>query len=194
MTIWFTADHHFGHKRILEYANRPFPSVKRMDEMLIDNWNDVVRDDDIIYHLGDFTLGGIDGFVKRIERLNGIIQIVPGGHDRRWVKQLKSPLYANENFYSKSERLVVILDPIVSLEFPELSGIKYPHIVVLCHYAMRTWDRSHYGAYQLYGHSHGRLSAFGRTMDVGVDTNNFYPYSLEEVHQKLKNIPIGGEK
>jgi hypothetical protein len=31
--------------------------------------------------------------------------------------------------------------------------------IVLCHYAMRVWNRSHHGAWHLYGHSRGNLPA-----------------------------------
>jgi calcineurin-like phosphoesterase family protein len=58
MTIWFTSDTHFGHSNIIQYSNRPFASVQSMDEVLINNWNQLVRPQDIIYHLGDFTLRG----------------------------------------------------------------------------------------------------------------------------------------
>jgi calcineurin-like phosphoesterase family protein len=54
------------------------------------------------------------------------------------------------------------------------------HIVV-CHYAMRTWGRSHFNSWQLYGHSHGTLEGHGKQMDIGVDTNHFYPYSFDEI-------------
>ena len=59
--------------------------------------------------------------------------------------------------------------------------------IVLCHYAMRVWHHSGRGAWQLYGHSHGKLpSAEGsRSMDVGVDTNDFRPYSFDEIRAKL---------
>ena len=62
--------------------------------------------------------------------------------------------------------------------------------IVLCHYAMRVWNASHYGAWQLYGHSHGTLPPIGKQYDVGVDNNNFAPISFEELREKLKDVPI----
>jgi len=61
--------------------------------------------------------------------------------------------------------------------------------MVLCHYAMRSWPKSHYGAWHLYGHSHGKLPMLGRSMDIGVDTHDFYPYSLDEISCIMNNIP-----
>lgn len=53
---YFTADEHYGHKRIIEYSNRPFETVEEMDETLINNHNSVVNVNDTVIHAGDFTL------------------------------------------------------------------------------------------------------------------------------------------
>ncbi|MGH9119072.1 MAG: hypothetical protein ACRD0A_14675 [Acidimicrobiales bacterium] len=58
MTRWFTADLHLGHANIIDYSRRPFDSVDEMNRALIDNWNEVV-DDDEVWMLGDFALGKI---------------------------------------------------------------------------------------------------------------------------------------
>ena len=50
---------------------------------------------------------------------------------------------------------------------------------------MRVWNKSHYGSWELYGHSHGTLEPIGKQLDVGVDTNNFYPYSFEDIKKRL---------
>ena len=51
---------------------------------------------------------------------------------------------------------------------------------------MRTWLASHYGAKNLYAHSHGTLPPYENSMDVGVDMafrllGEYRPFSLEEV-------------
>jgi calcineurin-like phosphoesterase family protein len=57
----------------------------------------------------------------------------------------------------------------------------------LNHYAARVWPASHYGSINLYGHSHGNLPAVGKQMDVGVDTNNYFPYSIDQIMEHFKD-------
>jgi calcineurin-like phosphoesterase family protein len=57
--------------------------------------------------------------------------------------------------------------------------------LVLCHYALRVWDRSHHGAIHLYGHSHGNLPGDSQSCDVGVDCWDFYPVNLDEILERL---------
>ena len=79
--IYFTADTHFQHKNIIKYCNRPFFNIEEHDETLIDNWNKVVKDDDIIYHLGDFCFSDHN---KILRRLKGKIIFIKGSHDK-WL-------------------------------------------------------------------------------------------------------------
>jgi len=65
----------------------------------------------------------------------------------------------------------------------------YEQVVVVCHYAMRVWPKSHYNSWQLYGHSHGRLGGIGKQYDIGVDNNNFYPVSFNEICEIMQNKP-----
>lgn len=78
---FFTSDHHFGHKNILEYEKdaRPFNTVEEMNEQLITNWNNTVRPKDIIYHLGDFAFGRSN--IDIAARLNGRKRLILGNHD-----------------------------------------------------------------------------------------------------------------
>jgi calcineurin-like phosphoesterase family protein len=54
-------------------------------------------------------------------------------------------------------------------------------LLVLCHYAFRTWRDMGRGAINLHGHSHGRLSPLPRQWDVGVDVWDFRPVTLEAI-------------
>lgn len=177
--IWFTADHHFGHTNIIRYCARPFGSVGEMDTALIRNWNEFVGAEDVVYHLGDFTLGDVGRLIAMVVNLNGRIHLLPGSHDGRWLKDF------HPEIPSRSGHFVKLLPPLVSLEFPERSTGRYPLVVVLCHYAMRVWDRAHYGAWHLYGHSHGRLPPQGRSLDVGVDCHNFYPINIDAIAERM---------
>ena len=55
--MFFTSDTHISHHNIIKYCNRPFANAKEMDAEMIKRWNEKVKLDDTIYHLGDFTLG-----------------------------------------------------------------------------------------------------------------------------------------
>lgn len=180
MTTWFTADTHFGHANIIRYSQRPFDSAQVMDAALIENWNQVVGPKDTIYHLGDFTLAGREAASQYFAPLNGRISIVPGGHDHRWLRQ--------GDYHSKSGALVKILPPLVTVKLP-IAGLEKSQLVVLCHYAMRVWDRSHYGSWHLYGHSHGNLPPRKNSLDVGVDCWDYKPISSETIYQAMRTDP-----
>jgi len=177
-SIYFTADNHWYHSNILKYCNRPFDNVEQMNKTMIENWNSVVKPNDTVYHLGDFCwakkVETVDALIKR---LNGKIHLIIGNHDKKVV--IKS-----DKFNSISERLEI-----------KHSGMR----IILDHYALRVWNASHYGSYQLFGHSHGGLKEYDNILqcDVGVDCWNFTPVSYEqikEVMDKKDFIPINLRK
>jgi len=172
--IFFTSDTHFYHRNILEYCNRPFSTVDEMNEALIANWNQTVGANDIVYHLGDFTLTTrvdlVDGILAR---LNGKIILVKGNHDKwlrkfdqlqnqskiEWVRQ-----YNKENFH--------------------INGENYE--IVMMHYPMLSWDGSYRGSIQIHGHAHGsndHLNVGTKRIDVGVDATNMFlkPISVQGI-------------
>lgn len=179
MATWFTADTHFGHKNVIRYCARPFTSVQEMDEALIEYWNDIVKPKDTIYHLGDFTLVGKEKAQDYFSSLNGKISIIPGGHDKRWIRQ--------GEYRSKSGYPIKILPALQSIKLL-IPDQELPKLVILCHYSMRVWDRSHYGSWHLYGHSHGNLPTIKNSLDVGVDCWDFKPISIKTVYQAIHSL------
>ena len=176
MRTFFTADTHFDDDFAIEYFNRPFQSTDAMNRVMVENWNRAVAPADTIYHLGDFTLEDILHFTKWANQLNGNIKILPGSHDRPWLKE-----------FVNSEKVQVIA-PLVSLEYPGLGTREEPQVIVLCHYSMQVWDRSNQGAWHPFGHSHGRLKGVGLSFDVGVDCTGFAPLALEAVASKMAQL------
>jgi len=174
--VWFTSDTHFGHKNIIRYSNRPFDSVEEMDEELIKNWNAVVGENDIVYHIGDVSLTKYDKTLHILSRLNGRKHLITGNHE----KSVMSKEYNRQMFESINQLKKIYV------EDPDVKGGK--QAIVLCHFAMRVWDKSHHGAWHLYGHSHDSLEyeKWGKSMDVGVDAaarvlGEYRPFSYEEV-------------
>jgi len=164
--IWFTADEHYGHTNIIKYCNRPFSSIEEMDKTIIDNFNAKVKSGDAVYHLGDFTLKEYERAKEYMHKLNGCHFFIIGSHDK-WIV---------EGGECRGTYLKEIKE----------NG----KVIVLCHYAMRVWPKSHYGSWHLYGHSHGKLLSYGLSYDVGVDNNNFFPVSFDEIKEKMKTMEI----
>ena len=79
---FLTGDTHFGHANIIKYTNRPFKSVSDMNYTLIRNWNQLVKPDDIIYHLGDFAFYSKIDAKKLLSKLNGFKILILGNHDK----------------------------------------------------------------------------------------------------------------
>ena len=170
MAILFSADHHLGHGKIIEYSKRPYLSAAIMDSDMIARWNYKVRNNDTVYYLGDLTLG--ESAEWYLSRLNGYIKILTldQHHDRKWLK-----LYRN-TWTSKSGHPIELLPSIYTLKIE-------PYVFTLSHFPMWSWDRKIYGAIHLYGHVHNNPSQLylPRSINVGVDVNDFFPVSSDEI-------------
>lgn len=166
MTIWFSSDHHFNHINIIKHCQRPFSSVQEMDEEMISRWNSVVKENDEVYYLGDLTLGNWATAWNYMKRLKGRIKFIEGNHDIRWFSKLPS----NQK-----------LPPIYELNFNK-------QLFVLSHYPLRGWNKAFHGSFMLYGHEHGNMAPYGKSFDVGVDCHEFYPISIEQVIEKMKDL------
>jgi len=81
MTIFFTADQHFGHFNIIHYCKRPFRDVPEMNNALTNNWNETVSNSDIVFILGDFAMRHQNEYASQ---LNGQKVFLCGNHDKRW--------------------------------------------------------------------------------------------------------------
>ena len=68
---FYISDYHFGHSNIIKFDKRPFYSVDEMDRKMIENWNNVVGQDDTVYILGDFCWDTEDRWIEILNQLNG---------------------------------------------------------------------------------------------------------------------------
>jgi calcineurin-like phosphoesterase family protein len=81
MNIFYTSDLHFGHNRGFLYEPRGFKTIQEHDAAIIENWNKIVKDNDIVYLLGDTMLNDNDNGIKCLNALNGHIWFICGNHD-----------------------------------------------------------------------------------------------------------------
>lgn len=173
--LFFTSDLHFFHKNIIQYSKRPFTSVEEMNEALIKSWNYMVQPNDTVWSLGDFSFGNYQLTTGVLSRLNGNHHMVLGNHDQTIIAN-------QDNLISSG----------IVKSIQHYKEIKYNgQLIVLFHYGQRVWNKSHHGSIMLYGHSHGSLPPFGKSVDVGVDskeiTSEYRPVSINEVISYMKN-------
>lgn len=140
-----------------------------MDEKLIENWNKVVSSKDTVYHLGDFGFGKYEMLLSIFKRLNGHKIFIKGNHDK---EAIKLPWVSKHDLYEL-----------------KANGNVYQ----LCHYPLRSWNKSVHGSRMCHGHCHGTLSPLGYSCDVGVDCWDFAPVSLEQLEELFKKLPRDGK-
>lgn len=169
--IWFSADLHLLHPKIVNICDRP-TTMEEHDEWLIERINEKVSKRDTFYILGDVSMGDKIKTEKLLDRINGNKILIAGNHDNNIL---------------------------TSTRFGEIKLIKdftfnspsFPNIhIVLCHYPMLSWNRKIFGAMHLFGHVHGRLEGVGLSLDAGVDAHNYYPISLEEVLDEFTKMSL----
>lgn len=160
---------------MIKYANRPFRDVAEMDAALIANWNAVVQPGDCVYHLGDLALTNEARIEQILAQLAGQKFLILGNHDRT----IRKSRALQWKFGWVREMAEIKID--------DATAPGGRQSITLLHYAMRVWNKSHHGAWQLYGHSHGSLrdDPHARSLDVGVDACNYSPISYEEVRARM---------
>ena len=182
--IWFTSDLHFGHRNIIRFCNRPFVDIKEMGQKLIENWNYCVKDDDIVFVLGDtFWFNDSRGIKKVLGQLNGEIYILPGNHDDF------------SSYHRVDNPKIHLCEDIVALWLESENDRGWNKKILeiwMAHYPMMTWPHRENGAWQLFGHIHSQedrtegvdqdLPLHWNQMDVGCDRWDCCPISLESIH------------
>lgn len=163
--LWFTADTHFGHENIIAFCGRDAGNQLEMNEKIVDNWNAVIGQNDIVWHLGDVAWKHVELYLPR---LNGRINVVLGNHDKK-----------KKNVIARN----------ITGEVFDLKEIKVnTQDITLCHYPMVTWNKARYGAWHLHGHMHGIMEGMYRgRMDVGIDCHpDFRPFHYDEIVEELQ--------
>ena len=84
--VFLTSDTHFGHTGVCRFTRndgvtklRPWTDPDEMDEEMVKRWNETVRPNDKVYHLGDVVINR--KALKIMHRLNGDKVLIRGNHD-----------------------------------------------------------------------------------------------------------------
>ena len=180
---YFISDTHFGHSNIIRYCKRPFlkegdldskgnwvseyiasQRTKEMDETIIRNWNERIKDEDIVFFLGDW------GFTKSTEApdgqkfdnirplLRGNIVFIDGSHDKN--NGCRTPI-RNITIKHGGKNIFLVHDP------------KYINKDII-------WNFT--------GHIHGKYGKFRKQgkniiVDLSVENWDYRPVDINEINQ-----------
>lgn len=191
--LWFTSDTHYNHANICSATTkwtdpvtcREFVSLEQMNWHLISNINEKVEQDDILFHLGDWSFGGfeqIQAFRDSIFCKN--VHIITGNHDHH-IENNKEGI---QSIFSSVNKYLNL-----NVKWNVGTHFAGDQRFALMHFPIASWDNMAKGAIHLHGHVHfePRLRiGKGKMMDVGVDGNGLYPIEMKEVLRLMDKQPI----
>lgn len=119
------ADLHFGHKN--NATRRGFSSVEEHDTLIVENWNRVVRKNDIVYILGDLTMEKKTPY-PILNELNGIKYVALGNHEKRQhVPHLLDYVQGVSTCYTRKDSLLTHI-PIHPMELGRFGKNIHGHL------------------------------------------------------------------
>ena len=192
--VWVTSDTHYSHTNICrgitnwrlangdvpEKQTRPFETLDKMNASIVNNINEVVGQDDVLIHFGDWSFGGFENIEELRNRIwCKEIHLIYGNHDHHLV-----------NNRENCQRLFTSTQWFLQLNY-------MGETMECMHYPIASWNGLNKGRIMLHGHCHlphNKKYGNGRRMDVGMDGNpDFAPYDLRKVINDMKKRPIGSD-
>ena len=173
--IFLTSDTHFGHVGVCKFLRedgvtklRPWDNPEEMDEEMVKRWNETVRPNDKVYHLGDVVINR--KALKIMHRLNGDKVLIKGNHD----------IFRLEEY---------------TPFFRDIRGSHVMNGLILTHIPVHPDNLYRFGC-NIHGHLHSyRIMAEGkidpRYFSVCVEQTDFRPIAFEDVMKKI--VEQGGE-
>lgn len=174
------SDTHFGHTNSWEKFKlpngdplRPFTSTEEMDETMVERWNDVVRPQDTVYHLGDVVINKKS--LHHVKRLNGKKRLIRGNHD----------IFKDADYRE--------------VGFDSLYGVRvFVDKFILSHIPLHPDCITDRFKVNVHGHTHSNRVMWQKTPGLGeltidpryycvcVEHTNYEPLSFEEVETRIK--------
>ena len=176
-SVFLTSDTHFGHAGVCRFTRRdgvtklrPWDSADEMDEAMVERWNDRVRPNDKVYHLGDVVMSRRS--LSIMDRLNGDKVLIRGNHD----------IFKDEDYRKY---------------FRELRAYHVMAGMILSHIPIHSESLGRFGV-NIHGHTHADrvmrpLATSGRSNVVDVryhcvcvEQTDFAPILFEDVIDRIR--------
>jgi len=192
---FFTSDTHFGHANIIRYCDRPFSDFEKMDAAIINNWNNVIGDTDVVYHLGDLALGKSERWDEILNSLNGYKVFIVGNHDRIFAgEKERQRLKWDEKYHEWFDE---VYDNYTDLTLSNGTKVNLSHFP----YDGDSHGEERYREYRLndngtvliHGHTHkneiiSRSNKGTLQIHVGQDAFDYTPVSEEQVVSLIEGV------
>lgn len=160
--IWVISDTHFGHQNIIDYCGRPFKTYHEADQVMVENWNSVVKPGDKVYHLGDVYMGSGEYAWEILKRLHGQKRLILGNHDDPTSKVLTK-------WFRKINLWRVWKD----------HGLLFTHVPVHPSTISKRDGTTRW--INVHGHIHNNKSPDGPYRCVCVEQTNYTPIHIEDI-------------
>lgn len=169
MSRWLIADPHFGHEKVIKYEDRPFANAEEMNESLINNWNDVVQNNDQVFVLGDFALMiNKEKIESIVRRLKGIKFLIKSGHhddhSNKWWREVG---------FQEVSQYPILLDG----------------FYILSHEPCYIND--HMPFINIHGHWHRKTVDHPNFINVCVELRGYKPVNFDGIKEKYKSMLEG---
>lgn len=183
--IWLISDTHLSHQNVLKFTDsntgelirgNRFANIDEMDECILENWNSVVKQGDIVYHLGDVTFDH-ERFTKMWPKFNGRKRLIVGNHDN-------VPFLSSGAFFQKVQMWRM---------FPEF-GLLLTHVPVHTSNLLRHVDRTKVYTdgcetlVNIHGHTHTNGSPDGPYISICVELRDYTPVNIEDLQKEAKKL------
>lgn len=178
--IFFISDTHFGHEKTCTTFKRedgtplrPFANAQEMDEEMVKRWNEVVKDGDKVYHLGDVVMS--KKHITTMLRLNGSKRLILGNHDLLGVREYLK--------YFKEVYAIRVLEDVTLTHVP-----LHPESITQ---RWKTNVHGHTHANNMYRNRHYSAHGPDRELDplyynVSVEQIDYRPIEFSELRARIK--------
>lgn len=173
MNIWFTSDFHLNHFNIIRYTNRPFKTLEEMNNTIIKNFNERIKEDDLVFFLGDFIFksgtGRGEGEPDKAQKFRNQLKcknivFLEGNHDKKGKNSLKTPI---QNIVIKygGKRIFLVHNP-------EFVDVKYDFCI--CGHVHDKWKFKRFR----------RGESLIDCCNVSIEQWDYYPITWNEINQQ----------
>ena len=199
--VYVTSDWHYNHQQEFVWKSRGFSSVEAHNKAIIDNCNKYVRENDILFNLGDLILNStivqFEELLSQIKCQN--MYMLFGNHANRHYKEIYIPLVKERlgrNYTPDAELYPIRYRNVIYIgHYAEIRVNK--QYAILSHYPLYSWNYIRKNSYMLHGHEHSGVKNHlpegtdNKILDLSWDYFK-KPVSFVEIQEIMNKKKITG--